>query len=61
MSDLMTTSEVARRAGVSGAAVNQWERKGKLPAEKTETGQRIFRREDVERFLAERANGRKLQ
>jgi excisionase family DNA binding protein len=50
----MTSAEVARRAGVTPATVRWWETSGKLPAERTESGVRLFSREDVDRFLADR-------
>lgn len=52
---LMTTQEVATRLGCSADNVRILERKGKLPAEKTQTGVRIFKSEDVDRFAAERS------
>jgi DNA-binding transcriptional MerR regulator len=54
--DLLTTGDVARRAGVSSQAVKRWARRGVLlPEGRTEGGIRLYRREDVEAFLATRA------
>ncbi len=50
----MITGEVARRFNCSAENVRRWERQGKLKAEKTATGQRIFNSEEVERFAKER-------
>jgi len=60
-SDWMTTQEVARAAhGAIGAAtVRLWERTGKLPAIRTASGRRLFRRTDVERVLADRRRTKK--
>lgn len=54
-SDLLTTQDVARAEGdVCAATVRQWERTGKLPAIRTASGVRLFRRADVDRLLAAR-------
>jgi excisionase family DNA binding protein len=49
MKQPMTTSAAARALGVSEATVRALERAGKLPAERTSTGTRIFKAEDVAR------------
>ncbi|GEM_PF-5012240 len=51
---LCTTVDVARLAGVTPEAVRGWERSGALPALRTPSGVRVFRRRDVKQFLAER-------
>jgi excisionase family DNA binding protein len=51
---ILGTTDVALRLGCSTERVRQLEREGKLPAEKTLGGVRIFRMEDIERFAAER-------
>ena len=51
---ILGTTDVALRLGCSTERVRQLEREGKLPAEKTVGGQRIFRAEDVERLATER-------
>lgn len=52
------TADVARLAGVTPATVRWWETRGILRAEKTVSGRRVFRRDDVERLVAERARDR---
>jgi DNA-binding transcriptional MerR regulator len=54
VTDYVTVSEVANRAGVSGAAVRQWERRGLLPSVRIANGTRLFAPGDVERFLDQR-------
>lgn len=56
---LMTTAEVARLAGVSEPTVRWWERTGKLMAERTGSGLRLFTRVAVEKFLRERTQQRR--
>lgn len=51
---ILGTTDVALRLGCSPERVRQLEREGKLQAEKTARGQRIFRIEDVERLATER-------
>ena len=51
---LMTTTEVALRLRCSAENVRALERVGKLLAEKTASGRRIFRSEDVDRLAEER-------
>jgi excisionase family DNA binding protein len=51
---LMTTTEVANRLQCSAENVRVLERAGKLKAEKTARGQRIFTSEDVERYAQRR-------
>lgn len=53
--DLLTTGQIADLAGVDRSAVHYWARDGKLtPALTTGTGIRLFRRDEVEAFLADR-------
>ncbi len=54
MTQLMTAADAARLLGVVPATVRQMERDGRLPAERTVGGMRLFRREDVERLVAVR-------
>ncbi len=51
----MTTGEAARVLGLSPDMVRWIERVGRLPAQRTTNGVRLFRRDDVERLAAERA------
>ena len=53
-STILGTTDVALILGCSAERVRQLEREGKLSAEKTRRGQRIFKSEDVERLAAER-------
>jgi excisionase family DNA binding protein len=55
---ILGTTDVALRLGCSAERVRQLEREGKLPAEKTQRGVRIFRAEDVERLACEREQQR---
>ncbi len=57
MQALMTSSDVARRLGVTPATVRLWERLGRIPATRTLSGTRLFRSEDVERFSKTRTEG----
>lgn len=45
---ILGTTDVALRLGCSTERVRQLEREGKLPAEKTAGGYRVFKAEDVE-------------
>lgn len=54
MTDFLTTGEVARLANVSDTAVRLWEAAGRLRCLRTERGQRVFLRGDVDRWLAQR-------
>jgi excisionase family DNA binding protein len=55
---IMTTTEVALRLRCSAENVRALERAGKLKAEKTASGRRIFQSEDVDRLAQERAQAR---
>lgn len=48
----LTTSEVARRLGVSLGTVRRWADQGHLPSYRTPGGQRRFSDEDVAAFVA---------
>lgn len=54
VSDVVLTSEAARILDVSSETVRLWERRGRLPALKTEKGVRLFNRRDIERLACER-------
>jgi excisionase family DNA binding protein len=54
----LTTSEAARLLRVSESCVRALERAGKLPAARTQGGQRIFQRLDVERLARAREEQR---
>ena len=51
---MMTTGSVARRLNLSSERVRQLEREGKLKAERTASGVRIFHEADVDRLERER-------
>ena len=51
---LLSVADVARLLGVVPATVRQMHRDGRLPAIRTEGGIRLFDREDVLQFRAER-------
>lgn len=55
MEELLTTSDAARILNRSVDRVRDYERDGTLPAQKTRSGQRLFKSVDVER-LAEELN-----
>jgi excisionase family DNA binding protein len=52
---LMTTTEVALRLQCSAENVRLLERTGKITAERTATGRRIFNSDEVEKFAEVRA------
>ena len=54
-SDFLTTTDAARIAGVAANTIRLWERLGKIPAQRTASGVRLFRLEDVQRVAAQRA------
>jgi DNA-binding transcriptional MerR regulator len=52
----MTVSTAARVLRVSEASVKAFERRGLLPATRTESGVRLFAPRDVQRLATDRAN-----
>jgi excisionase family DNA binding protein len=57
---LLIVSEAAKLLGLTPAHVRRLEREGRLPAQRTPGGVRLFNRDDVERLAAaRRARGRK--
>jgi DNA-binding transcriptional MerR regulator len=53
--DLLSSHDVARLAGVAASTVRYWDRIGQLPAiGRTAGGIRLFARPDVERFIEAR-------
>ena len=48
--ELFTASAAARFLGRSAESIRAYERAGKLPAIRTTTGVRLFRRDDLERL-----------
>jgi excisionase family DNA binding protein len=57
--DVVLTSEAARIIGVSAQSVRQYERSGRLPAVRTGTGVRLFKRADCEQLRQARENARR--
>ena len=55
MERLLNTSGAAKILAVVPDTVRLWERTGRLPALRTESGMRLFRRQDVEALAARRA------
>jgi excisionase family DNA binding protein len=53
--DLLTPSDAARVLGLSPDSVRVLSDTGRLPAMRTISGRRLFRRGDVDRLAAERA------
>lgn len=51
---LFTTSEFGRFFGVTADAVRLWERRGRIKAIRTASGQRLFTDREVERFKTTR-------
>ena len=58
MEEFLTTCDVAKILGRSVDRVRDYEREGKLPAQRTRSGQRIFKVSDVE-ALAKKLGSRK--
>jgi DNA-binding transcriptional MerR regulator len=58
---ILGTTDVALRLGCSAERVRQLEREGKLSAEKTPRGVRVFNVEEVERLATERERQRESE
>jgi excisionase family DNA binding protein len=56
--DLLTPSDAARVLGLSPDSVRVLSDSGRLPALRTVSGRRLFRRGDVDRLAADRAAAR---
>lgn len=56
--ELMTPSDAARLLGLSSDSVRALSDAGRLPTLKTVGGRRLFRRGDVEKLAADRADGK---
>ncbi|MDP9370914.1 MAG: helix-turn-helix domain-containing protein [Chloroflexota bacterium] len=55
MEQLLSVADASRILGVVPATVRAMERAGRLPALRTASGIRLFKRGDVERLAAQRA------
>jgi excisionase family DNA binding protein len=56
MDELLTTSDAARALNRSTDRVRGYEREGKSPAQRTRSGQRLFKASDVERLAKQMRN-----
>ena len=54
--NLLTSGQVATRAGVDRTTVHHWAKDGKLKVSEVANGIRLFSERDVDRFLAHRAD-----
>ena len=52
--EMLSPCDVAREGLVTPATVRVWADRGVLPVMRTPGGRRLFKREDVDRFLAHR-------
>ncbi len=57
--DILTTADVSRMLDVTTETVRSMNNSGRLLAMRTPGGQRLFRKEDVERFAAKRAKDKR--
>lgn len=55
MDELLTTLDAAKLLGRSVERVRDYEREGRLPAQKTRSGQRLFKASDVARLAQQLA------
>jgi excisionase family DNA binding protein len=53
MNEFLTTLDAAKLLGRSVERVRDYEREGRLPAQRTQSGQRLFKLSDVERLAKE--------
>jgi excisionase family DNA binding protein len=53
-SQLLTTGEAARLAGVSAETIRMWARSGRLPVQRTARGLCVYQRDDIDRIVARR-------
>lgn len=60
-STLLGVTDAAHRLNCSAQRVRQLADEGKLPAEKTQRGQRIFKAEDVEALRSQRERQRQAR
>jgi excisionase family DNA binding protein len=56
VTEVLTVSEAVHVLDVAAQTVRDWADTGKLPALRTGTGQRIFRRSDVETMQEQRSS-----
>jgi DNA-binding transcriptional MerR regulator len=53
--ELLTSGQVAQRAGVDRSTVHHWAKDGKLAIAEVVNGMRLFASDDVDRLIADRA------
>ena len=58
MEELLTTRDAAKLLDRSVERVRDYEREGKLPAQRTRSGQRLFKASDVDRLAKQMGNGK---
>jgi excisionase family DNA binding protein len=58
MDQLLTTSDAAKVLNRSVDRVRDYEREGKLPAQRTRSGQRLFKASDVDRLAKQLGSGK---
>ena len=58
MDELLTTLDAARLLNRSVDRVRDYEREGKLPAQRTRSGQRLFKASDVDRLAKQLGSGK---
>lgn len=59
--DYLTTQGAARLAERSSETIRRWANTGRLPVARTESGMRLFQREDVLRVVAESEAARRAR
>ena len=59
MDELLTTSDAARQLKRSVDRVRDYDREGKLPAQRTRSGQRLFKASDVDRLSKQLGSGKR--
>lgn len=52
--EVLLSGDVAREGDVTPATARVWADKGLLPVSRTISGRRLYRRDDVDRFLEQR-------
>lgn len=52
--EILGVKDVAKICDVTPATVRNWDRAGKLKAQRTSSGMRIFNKSDIEKFARER-------
>lgn len=58
MEELLTTRDAAKQLDRSVERVRDYERTGKLPSQRTRSGQRLFKASDVDRLAKQLGSGK---